>query len=258
MRNRIICCLLLLIVVLSLLNLSSEVSATKWGAKEVICPICKTTNAFRAIMSYGGYIYNWPSKFQFIFWPLTHRFVLYSCKKCYLTCYMWDFEKIPKEKHEEIKKQLEGVTFDQDYDDYAKIPMSQRLYIAEKVYSVLDRDDEFWCQFYRVMGYHFEEEKKQEEADKARKKALNIAERMLGRKENAGIRKELFLISGAMRHFLKDEKGALHDFKKALRLKYKNKSIPKKQAESKDKYLSELLKEYITEIQNTEKAKDSK
>ena len=88
---------------------------------------------------------------------------------------------------------------------------------------MLGRDEEFWGHFYRVLGYHFEAEKKQAEADAARRKALGIAEKMLadGRREDA--RKELLLVSGAMRHFLRDDPGALKDFREALKLKYRNK-----------------------------------
>jgi len=229
--------------------LTGKSSATTWAPTKVVCPICKTTNTFYAIASYGTYIYRWPSKFQYIFWPYTDKHVLYSCKKCRLTCFMSDFRRIPEEKREAIRKSLEGVKLDKEYDSYTKIPMSQRLRIAERVYGAVVRDDAFWCRFYRILGYHLDREKRPKEAAGARKKALSFAEKMLKREELAGIRKELLLIRGAMRHFLKDNKGALADFRAAAKLKFENKKIGEKRSANVDRYLSALLKEYIERIE---------
>ncbi|HEU4386900.1 MAG TPA: hypothetical protein VFV34_03820 [Blastocatellia bacterium] len=228
--------------------------ATTWAPKEVVCPNCKTTNTFQAIMSYGSYIYSWPSKFQYIFWPLIDSPVLYCCKKCRLTAFMWDFEQLPKDKFPAIQKQLNTAKLDGSFDVYTKIPMSARLLIAEKVYSELSKDDDFWCRFYRVLGYHLETEKKEAEAAEARKKALRLAEKMAGLQENAGSLKELLLISGAMRHFLNDDAGALRDFKQAQGLKFQDPSDAKR-SENVDAYLAQLLAEYIQTIQTTQKTK---
>ena len=254
MRNRIVSSFLVSVIILTFV---CQVPGTTWGPKPVTCPICKTPNTFQSVKSYGSYIYRWPSKFQLIFWPLTDSPVLYSCRNCRLTCFMGDFEKVPENKYAELKKRLQGVTFDQDYGEYTKIPMSQRLGAAETIYRVLGRDDEFWCRFYRVVGYHLDEENKQKEADEARKKALSIVQGMLDRQEYAERRKELLLISGAMRHFLKDNKGALQDFDEASKLTYRNKKLKREEAEGRDRYLSELLKEYLERIRQERKTPES-
>ncbi|MEW6356484.1 MAG: hypothetical protein AB1696_09170 [Planctomycetota bacterium] len=240
-------------VLAMVLTLAGETAATTWFPKEVTCPLCQTKNEFSVIGSYGSYIYRWPSKFQYIFWPLIDSHVLYSCKGCRLTCFMWDFEKIPADKHEAIRKQLDGVTLSQPTGEYFRIPMTERLKAAEGVYSVLGRDDDFWCQFYRVVGYHSDEENKPKEAEEARKKALALAEKMLAKKENEGIRKEILLISGAMRHFLKDDQAALKDFNEALKLKYESKDKPQEQSANIDQYLTQLLNEYVLEVQGSKK-----
>jgi hypothetical protein len=167
---------------------------------------------------------------------------------------MWDFEKIPTDKTEAVKKLLSGISIAQPNDDYTKVPMVERLHIAEKVYSVLDKNDKFWCRFYRVMGYHLQESKKQKEADEARKKVLVFVGKMLAQEENTNIKKELLLISGAMHYFLKNNKNALNSFKEASKLKYRNERIKKEEAENKDKYLSNLLNEYIEKIQSPKKS----
>ncbi len=217
-------------------------SITTWAPKDFICPDCSTMNTFQVISSYGSYIYQWPSKFQFIFWPLTDENVVYSCRKCKLTCFMWDYEKVPKEKMAEIRKKLRGIEIEEK-DDYAKIPMSRRLAAAERVYEVLERDDEFWCRFHRVKGYHFEAEGKAEEAKAARKKALELGLKLLDKKENAGRKKELLLVTGSMRFFTGEAEAALKDLEEALKLKYET-DDPKK-SENMDKYFSEVLRQFI-------------
>lgn len=108
-----------------------------------------------------------------------------------------------------------------------------------------------------MTGYHFEKENKQAEAKAARKKALALAEKMLGQKENVGIRKELLVISGAMRHLLKDDKGALANFEEARKLNYENKKMKGEDSEGLDTYLGDLAKEHIGKIRNPEaKAQD--
>ena len=107
-----------------LLNLQ----ATTWRPIEVQCPVCEEKNEFASIGSYGNYIYQWPSKFQYIYWPLTDAHVLYSCQKCYLTCYMWDFRRIPKDKIAKLKEILSMEKIDRKgIDSYRDIPMTTRL-----------------------------------------------------------------------------------------------------------------------------------
>ncbi|HYO64237.1 MAG TPA: DUF2225 domain-containing protein [Pyrinomonadaceae bacterium] len=234
-------------------------SAITWSPAEFECPVCKTKNTFLVWNSYGSYIYSWPSKFELIFWPYTDDPTVYSCKQCRLSAFMGDFEKTPKEKHDAIRKALEGVTLkprapsadDALYGEavYLRVPVTERLLAAQKVYEVLGRDDDFWGHFQRVLGYHFEQEKKPKEADEARRRALAIAERMLADPARSGKRKELLYVTGAMRHFLKDDARALKDFQEALRLRYEDKALKAEQNDNYNKYLDGLLGEYVKKLQ---------
>ena len=56
--------------------------------------------------SYGSYIYQEPSKLQLIFWPYTDTPAWYSCKKCRLSVFMEDFDKVPPEKIAELRQML--------------------------------------------------------------------------------------------------------------------------------------------------------
>ncbi len=224
-----------------------------WFPQEFECPVCKTKNTFLVVGSYGSYIYQDASKFELIFWPLTDRPTVYACKRCHLAAFMGDFEETPKEKHEELRKRLADFKFDyaaarggHDTEaEYLRIPSTQRLLAAEQTYQVLGRDDEFWCRFYRVLGHHYENHKQPAQADEARRKALALAERMLADKARAGQRKELLYITGAMRHFLKDDAGALKDFREAEGLKYESGELGPEKSKNYDGFLSDLLRQYF-------------
>lgn len=234
-------------------------AAITWFPQEVECPVCRTKNTFLVPGSWGSYIYGDESRFQLVFWPYTAPPAVHSCKKCRLTAFMGDFEKTPKEKHAEILKRLEGVKLEpargkesetKYYKDavYLDIPVVERLLAAQKVYEVLGRDDDFWCHFHRVLGYHFESEKRQAEADEARTRALRLAEKMLADASRAGERKELLYITGAMRHFLRDDPGALRDFREAQALKYRSKELKPEQQENYDAFLADLLRQYVEKL----------
>jgi len=163
---------------------------------------------------------------------------------------MWDFDKLPQNKLQEIQNALKVVEIKGDYKRYTEIPMSKRLEVAEKVYALLQKDDDFWLQFYRVKGYHYAAEKDQTKADGARKKALDLVTRMLNEKDQATPKKELWLISGAMKHFLGDDKGGLDDLNTALKTKYEDKQLDKGKNENGEANLSALIKEYIEKVQS--------
>src|SRR5215475_11656326 len=67
---------------------------------KVVCPVCRTENEFLEYASWGSYVYHYPSKFQLVFWPYTWSATVYSCKKCHLSVFMWDFREFPKDKIE--------------------------------------------------------------------------------------------------------------------------------------------------------------
>ncbi len=237
------------IFVVATLALTAGAAATTWSPQEMTCPLCNTENEFYAVASWGTYIYQWPSKFQLIFWPYTDANVLYSCKDCKLTCFMSDFDDIPAEKHDALREASAEVDFGGDYATYAEIAMSARLAAAEKVYAAWGRDDDFWCHFWRVAGYHYEAEGKVEEAAEARRKAIEIAETLIAEEKRAGERKEFLAFAGAMRHLTGDDAGALRDFEEALALTYENAELATDRNEDSDGYLTALLQEYVAKVE---------
>jgi tetratricopeptide (TPR) repeat protein len=223
---------------------SLPVQATQWCPQKVICPLCGTANSFNVILAYGSYVYNWPSKFQYVFWPLTETEAIYSCKKCRVACFLYDFNETLKKRSRDIRKKLSTVLLDKEDEDYLKIPITKKLERAEMVYSVMDKDFEFWCEFYRVMGYHYDRNGDQKKARAVRTKALKYARAMLKDKKYKGQEKEILVISSAMCHFLGDDRKALSDLKRAEALTYTSKNAGEDNEKGMNSYLSELIPQY--------------
>jgi hypothetical protein len=240
------------ILLLTLLCGTGIAAATTWFPNDVECPLCGTTNEFQAVGSFGSYIYDWPSKFELIFWPSTESEFIYSCPECHYTCFMYDFADPPADKLDALREAAAGVAFGGSYENYTDIPVMDRLAAAEGVYRVLGRGDEFWCRFYRIAGYHAVAQGLTEEAAAARGEALALAEAMLEDEARAGERKEFLVISGAMRYLRGDPAGARADFEAALALTYENAAVEPERNEGYNGYLNSLLEEYIAKIDSGE------
>ena len=233
--------------------LSVSCFATTWFPQEFECPIDKEKNTFMVIGSYGSYIYSWPSKYQWLFFPNTDSPTYYTCKKCHLTTFMWDFDKIPPEKISELKKMLAGIKVSKNFKDYQELPVSERLEIAEKVYTVLGEDESWWENFYRIKGYHYGKEGLSDKAVEARKKSLELIQKELKNEKSEAPKKLLWYISAAMKHFLSDDKGALDDLHKALETKYAEKGADAEALKNGEEGLNERIKDYIERINGKDK-----
>ena len=233
--------------------LSGNVFAITWFPKEFTCPIDNQKNTFQIIGSYGSYIYSYPSKYQWLFFPLTDSPTFYLCKKCHLATYMWDFDELPKDKLPEIRKVLNGVTVSKNFKEYNEIPVTERLEIMEKVYSVLNKGDIWWERFYRVKGYHYGEEGNAAKAAEARKKSLELIQKELNNAESESPKKMLLYTSAAMKHFLNDDKGALEDLQKALETKYEEKDAKPEDLKDAEEGINERVRDYIERINSKDK-----
>jgi hypothetical protein len=162
---------------------------------------------------------------------------------------MWDFKGFPKDKVESTRKLLEDVKLRGEYKTYTDIPVSEKLQVAEKVYQTLNRDDDFWSHFYRVLGYHLAQEKKSEQAKVARLRSLEITQRMLADPANVGRKKELLFLAASMHHFTGDDATAVRELHAARDLTFHDPKGDEKRSTGYDDYLSALIKEFIPAIE---------
>ncbi|HSF15069.1 MAG TPA: hypothetical protein VLK65_05915 [Vicinamibacteria bacterium] len=224
------------LLVLLLLLVPPMAQATTWVDVEVTCPVCGATNIFQVPASYGTYVFQDRSRFQYVFWPATTEKFLYTCRKCHLTAYMADFEAIPGEKVGALASMLEREgAIAGDVLPYYTIPLTVRLPIAEKVYEVLGRDDEFWCEFRRIQGYHLELAGLESEAMAARRAALETSKRLPRTKQNQ-------FILASLKYFTGDVSGADSDLREAETLRDESPDL--------DRYLTELIDDFRKEVLN--------
>lgn len=229
--------------------------AITWFPKEFTCPVDNEKNTFMVVGSYGSYIYSYPSKYQWLFFPQTDSPTYYMCKKCHLATFMWDFDELPKDKIPEIRKLLADVKISKAFNDkeYTQIPVSERLEVMEKVYSVLDKDTEWWEQFYRIKGYHYGKEGKSEKASEARKKSLEMIKAELKNEKSKSPKKLLLYISASLKHFLNDDKGANEDLELALKTKYEDKKAEAEEVKNAEDGMNERIKDYLERIKSDKK-----
>src|SRR5689334_11842840 len=126
--------------VLATLFISTFALAVSIVGIDVVCPVCGEKNHFLAYATYGSYVYRNPSRFQLVYWPRNDSLSLYSCKRCHLTLWSWDFRDKDLPEH---KKPLLRAAADKVHlpaaESYDQIPMSARLTAAEPMYRVLDK-----------------------------------------------------------------------------------------------------------------------
>jgi uncharacterized protein (DUF2225 family) len=231
---------------LVVLSMSASVIATTWGSKEIKCSLCGKESEMEVIASYGSYIYRWPSKYQLVFWPRTTARFVYFCKHCHLAAFMGDFQDIPKDKQAAVKKAIAPLIKKQPDKRYYEIPMDYRLEISQAVYEQLDKDDEFWCNFYRVKGYHLAKAGQAEQAKAARLKAQAIAEKMLAAELDRPPKKEQILIIGSMQYFSGQKDKALTTLAKVAKTPIPiSKSTSAEQAKNATTYLDKLAADFI-------------
>ena len=236
------------ILTLVITLLAGGVGATTWVDVTVQCPVCGTENEFHAIGSYGSYIYDWPEKYQFVFWPTTDGKAMRSCRQCRYTAWLWDFESLPPERVADVKAALQEQGLAELEGGYQNVAMTERMAIARSVYEVLDRDAGFWCEFERILGYHAEEEGKEELARQARRRALELVQELLVDPEQAAMEKQLRIIEAAMMFHLGDVEGARSRLERATGLTYANPELSESERDDADLYQSKLIFDYLNKL----------
>ena len=161
---------------------------------------------------------------------------------------MGDYKGLPKDQLANLGKELSKTPFSRSFKEYMEVPMSERLEQAEKVYRLLpDKGDSFWNFMYRVQGYHYSNASPKKAAE-ARTKALELTGKMMADPKSKTPMKELLYISGSMRHFLNDDKGAVEDFRKGLATKFVDRELKADEIKNAEAGMNERFTDYIKQI----------
>ena len=237
----------LLLLCLIVFIAQSVVNARFITMKAVKCPACNTINHFQSNLRFNHDPFFGITRYHYFSQDYTENQIIYCCKTCNLAAFFWDFKKIPRKKARKIKNRIKKLTADISFTDYQSVPFLKRLQIAEKVYENLDKDDFFWCTFYRIMSWHFRQNDMLIEAFSYRNKALKKVRTMLKKKQ--GIQKELLMISGLLHFFWGEDKKAYNDFISAMRFPYYIKRVSAKKLLRKEKKLDLMIRDFIGRLE---------
>jgi hypothetical protein len=167
--------------------------------------------------SYGDYIYDWPSKYDLVFWPLTsENWICLNLKNGY-AAFNSDFEKVSNEEKKTLKRWL-----GQNYKP-SQAPKShaEQLGWLEKVYRQRKTNVDFWSTFYRLMAYVHRNDQKQ--SMEYVKKALPLLEAQLKANPGAIARINILFMLGEYNRRTGEAKKAKEYFTQVKTAKYKDK-----------------------------------
>ena len=216
--------------------------ATNWVEVEMKCPICKTTNEFLFLQSWGSYMFAGSlAQLQHINWLEVTSSSLYTCKKCKYSAFMWDFFIKERRTLRTIRRALRKLELPAtNYSDC----ITKKLEAAEQTYKIYKHSDYyFWCRFYKIKGYHYARIGNVKQAEIERLKALEIAENLLRISSNEYRRKELLFITSSMKYFTNQYDEAIKDIDLALSLTYSNPDIDSIRNSRLDSYFTRQLED---------------
>lgn len=207
------------VLLVCLLAVVTSAQATQLTPKQVKDPFSNSTCPGYDILSYGGYIYNAPSKFDGVFWPATDEHWLWLCPTSGYASLGSDFDKLTSGERGRIREYLSG------HYDPGKPPADAlaRLALMEQLYRLRDKDDKFWSWFYRLLAWWNDERGKAESAQAYRRKALPLLETRAAQLP-AGVEKiEHSFLAGEYHRRLGNPERARSYFRQALETRWVDK-----------------------------------
>jgi hypothetical protein len=150
-----------------ILFLAFNVSATKWSESSVDDPIKSGSKCLVSdVVSSGSYVFNWPSKYDQIFFPYTSSSAIWFCKDSGYISFMGDFDNITEEEKAKISTYLKA-------NPQQNIrSLLSKLKLIEKIYSFRTIPLELSNKNKRILAYLYEQKEKFEVANNYRRSAL--------------------------------------------------------------------------------------
>src|SRR5687767_2593138 len=117
-------------------TLASIAHATTWGEpRRVADPVRSDSQCLvESPASWGGYIYQWPSKYDQVFFPRTDPKGIWFCSKSGFTAFIGDFELTPNEKA------TVAAELARSYKPIDKPTLREKLVLLEKSYTARNQD----------------------------------------------------------------------------------------------------------------------
>lgn len=213
------------------------VQATTWTDKRVPDPIAEGATCEVSVPgSFGSYIYDWPSKFDQVFWPITTLPGIWFCRRSGFTAFIDDFDGIDAEQRAAIAAYLAT-----QYRSPHKPDPAELLTLLEGCYSQRRLDPKQQITVLRAVAYHREQLGDLPGAEQRRSEALAlIVDALKDDALEAPRRLEYLFVASAYSRWLGDSSQSnryLRELREAL--KHPDPGTP----DGFVKYLRELSKE---------------
>lgn len=125
-------------------------------------------------MSSGSYIYQWPSKYDQVFWPLTDPKGIWFCQESGFTAFIGDFEL------SDAERAALATALAAHYKLTRKPTLGEKLALLQQSYEARKADTRTTIRLLRVLAYYKEVELKDfVAAAEFRKRALDMIESAL-------------------------------------------------------------------------------
>ena len=222
------------LIICGLFTLIASANATTWSKGKKKDPLTGKSVVSNEIRSYGTYIYRWPSKYDLVFWPLTSpAWICFNQENGYCA-FNGDFEKLSEEEKTKL-----GEWLKKNYDP-AKPPKTfkDKLDWMMKVYRQRDKNDDFWCRYYRLLAYTYRKEP--EKSLIYVKKAIPLLQKKYKEKLSGVEKLEVLYLLGEYNRRLGNTKKAQSYFDQIKDVEYKT---PKGEKKTGHPYFMELAKD---------------
>lgn len=141
--------------------------ATTWGDAKVQDPINpKAKCDVQEPMSSGSYIYQWPEKYDQVFWPTTDENGIWFCKTSGFVAFMGDFEGLADAEKTRISQYLRENYKGED-------SLEAKLKSLEAIYALREKDETFRNSLLRILARWYQDTGDTEKANGYRRKALD-------------------------------------------------------------------------------------
>jgi len=187
--------------------------------EKCLCPVCDKEIAVLGVVSFGSYVYEYESKYDLIFFPYDDPGFIWMCPHCGYAQAAKYFTVLSQKEKNRLKDFLSAKWKPASPNDISiKGPndvsaIETRFNQAILVNKFLEKDDNFWAWFNRVLIFHYRK------IDTEKAKTLAIVERELLQKNKGEFespKKQRAYLLGEYNRLIGDNKLAQKYFYQAL------------------------------------------
>jgi hypothetical protein len=153
-QNTLIYCIIAWII-------SGECLGVTVGEENILCPVCEKEIAVLRVGSFGSYIFERESKYDLIYFPYDDPRFIWMCAHCGYAQASKDFDDLSRKEKRRLKdflstrwepKSPNDISIESP-NDFSVI--ETRFNQAILVNKFLEKDDDFWAWFNRVLIFHY-------------------------------------------------------------------------------------------------------